>query len=246
VDSFATHPIGIIDSCYQDKFGTPRQPGLVPESLAKIKIFPEFQPADSLQGLEKFTHVWLVFWFHQNKTARFHAKVHPPRLQGQSIGVFATRSPHRPNPIGLSLVQLERVESDGIVVRGIDIISGTPILDIKPYLPEVESQPQASSGWTETQALESAETTVNTEIAVEWDNENLNRLELWQQKFQRTQLKELIEKTLKLDPRPLLYKGFEETESPYRSTHAVRFYEGDVHFKFVSSKRIQILDVKFN
>ena len=131
-------PIGYIESCFKDKFGTPRQPGLVKKAWAKLKIRADLQPEESLQGLEGFSHVWLIWVFHQNKVSRYHAKVHPPRLGGKSMGLFATRTPHRPNPIGLSLVEIVRVEKDGIVVSGADLVDGTPILDIKPYLQEVE------------------------------------------------------------------------------------------------------------
>jgi tRNA-Thr(GGU) m(6)t(6)A37 methyltransferase TsaA len=210
---------------------------LVSEALAKIQIFPEFQPADSLSGLEKFSHIWILFHFHQNKTARFHAKVHPPRLQGESVGVFASRSPHRPNPIGLSLVQVVEVHSDGLTVRGVDMVSGTPVLDIKPYLREVESQPNAVSGW--------AADIATSEVQVEWESTCLAGLQEWSTKSSRPELRKLIENTLKLDPRPTVYKGFEQGASPYRSDHAVRFYEGDVHFRFLDAHRIQIFKLIF-
>ncbi|RYZ79837.1 MAG: tRNA (N6-threonylcarbamoyladenosine(37)-N6)-methyltransferase TrmO, partial [Proteobacteria bacterium] len=126
-------PIGTLESCYRDKFGTPRQPGLSPEAWSKLKIRADLQPAQALEGLEKFSHVWLIFEFHQNKTARYHAKVHPPRLGGESMGVFATRSPHRPNPLGLSLVKLVKIEGDCLFFAGADLVDGTPIFDIKPY-----------------------------------------------------------------------------------------------------------------
>jgi len=234
-ESFSLEPIGIVRSCYPDKFGTPRQPGLVPEALAKIHLYPKAQPEESLVGLGGFSHIWVLFWFHQNKGERFHAKVHPPRLGGEPLGVFATRSPHRPNPIGLSLLEIVSVESDGIVVKGIDVISGTPVLDIKPYLSEVESIPTATAGWTS--ELDPAE------IEVEWTEESLAALNRWATQGRHESLKNLIESTLKLDPRPNVYKGFEGQESRYRNHHAVRFYDGDVHFHFVSPKKIQILQV---
>ena len=233
--SYEVTPIGIVESCYPDKFGTPRQPGLVLEALAKIKIFPTYQPESSLQGLEKFSHLWVIFYFHQNKDARFHAKVHPPRLEGGTMGVFATRSPHRPNSLGLSLMEIVKVEPDGVVVRGTDIISGTPVLDIKPYLPEVEAVPTAHSGWTQ-----------NVEkkiLLISWETEALTQLESWSKKSARQELKNLIANTSRLDPRPTDYKGFEEGNSPYRNSHAVRFYEGDVHFTFVSAQQVKITKI---
>jgi tRNA-Thr(GGU) m(6)t(6)A37 methyltransferase TsaA len=228
-------PIAYIESCYPDKFGTPRQPGLVQKAWAKIKFNSEIQPELALQGLEGFSHIWIIFEFHKNETSRYHAKVHPPRLDGKPMGVFATRSPHRPNPIGLSLVEIIRIENDSITVAGADLITGTPVLDIKPYMPEIESKPFAKSGWTCGVPEKS--------ISVEWPDDQLAKLEKWSMRINQPDLREVVEETLKLDPRPKVYKGFEQNESPYRDKHAVRFFDGDVHFKFVSSDVIQILEV---
>ncbi len=230
-------PIGYIESCYKDKFGTPRQPGLVKKALAKLKIRADLQPAEALQGLEGFSHVWLIWVFHQNKVARYHAKVHPPRLGGKSMGLFATRTPHRPNPIGLSLVELVSVAKDGIVVSGADLVDGTPILDIKPYLPEVESIPDARTGWP-------AEV-VKDPIHVEFTEQAQKLLLEWQERNLDKALREIIEETLKLDPRPVVYRGYEEKDSPYRSEHAVRLFDGDVHFKFESPTLVRVLDILF-
>lgn len=139
--------IGVLESCFQEKFGTPRQPHLVPASFARLKIYPQYAPEHSLEGLSKFSHVWLISWFHLSTNKTFHPKIHPPRLKGGKIGVFASRSPHRPNPIGLSLTRLERVEKDTLYLSGIDLISGTPILDVKPYLPISDIAADPLSGW---------------------------------------------------------------------------------------------------
>ena len=237
--SFSVRSIGQVESCYPDKFGTPRQPGLVPASEAFIRINSEFQPEISLQGLSEFSHLWLMFWFHENQNSKFHAKVHPPRLRGESRGVFATRSPHRPNPIGLSLVELVKIETDGIWVRGVDVISGTPVLDIKPYLRDVESKPEAKSGWTDRKSP--------SEIEVEWPQDLLQSIKAWQIKSAKPELQNLIEQTLRLDPRPEVYKGFENSDSaPYRTEHAVRFWDGDIHFRFLTPEKIQITKVIAN
>ncbi len=139
--------IGVLESCFQEKFGTPRQPHLVPGSFARLKIYPEYSPGHSLAGLSEFSHVWLLSWFHLTTNKSFHPKIHPPRLKGGKIGVFASRSPHRPNPVGLSLCKLERVEKDTLYLSGIDLISGTPILDVKPYLPISDIAADPLSGW---------------------------------------------------------------------------------------------------
>ncbi len=233
--------IGEIRSCYPDKFGTPRQPGLVRSSWAKICIDRRWQPEHALSGLAEFSHVWVVFFFHKNEgdskgAPRYHAKVHPPRMVGQKMGVFATRSPHRPNPIGLSLVKIESVEPDGVVVSGIDFVDGTPVLDLKPYLPEVESISGARAGWSEGLS-ESREA-----ISIHWSKELLETLEGWESRSGHTHLRELIEETIRLDPRPNLYKGYEGQASPYRQCHAVRIFDGDVHFRFEDATHVVILE----
>jgi tRNA-Thr(GGU) m(6)t(6)A37 methyltransferase TsaA len=140
-------PIGVLESCFKEKFGTPRQAGLVRASFAKLKVHQRYAPEHSLAGLEAFTHVWLLSWFHLNTNKSFRPKIHPPRLKGGKIGAFASRSPHRPNPIGLSLARLERVEGGTLYLSGIDLIDGTPILDIKPYLHFSDSAPDSAAGW---------------------------------------------------------------------------------------------------
>lgn len=234
------NPIGVVRSCYPDKFGTPRQPGLAPSSRAFLKLNPEVQPEISLEGLEGYSHLWVIFIFHKNNSARFHAKVHPPRLDGDNIGVFSTRSPHRPNPIGLSLVEIENVEKDGVWVRGVDLIDGTPILDIKPYLPAVEAIPHAKSGWAEKPARQ---------ITVTWQSaalETLSQLSLKTAKENGVtfdEIKNLIEETIQNDPRPVIYRGMSGEESPYRQSHAFYVYDLDVHFSFVTDSEARIENV---
>ncbi len=228
-------PIGYLESCYRDKFGTPRQPGLSPQAWSKLRLRSDLQPEQALEGLESFSHVWLIFLFHQNKTARYHAKVHPPRLGGQSMGVFATRSPHRPNPIGLSLVELVRIEGDSLIFAGADLVDGTPILDIKPYLPEVEARPDARIGW-----LGQAE---QLAITVEFSPEAEAVIEEWQGRHPDKKIRNMVVDTLKLDPRPVLYRGYEQEESPYRNEHAFRLLEGDIHFRFESAQRVRVFKI---
>lgn len=228
-------PIGYLESSYRDKFGTPRQPGLSPHAWSRLKIRADLQPEQALQGLEKFSHLWLVFVFHQNKTARYHAKVHPPRLGGESMGVFATRSPHRPNPIGLSLVELVRIEGDSLILAGADLVDGTPILDIKPYIPEIEAKPEARTGW-----LDKAE---KKQIQVAFAPEAEAFLLEWQNHHPDKKLREIIVDTLKLDPRPVLYRGYENEASPYRSDHAFRLLDGDVHFRFTDPDNVTVFKI---
>lgn len=231
-------PIGFIKSCYPDKFGVPRQSGLVKKAFSQLQIKPEFQPETSLVGLEGYSHVWLQFVFHLNNSDRFHAKVHPPRLGGDSIGVFSTRSPHRPNAIGLSLVELLKIENDTLLLAGADLVDGTPILDIKPYLPHIESLQNARGGW----ATPAAESEI---INVKFTDAAMEILQNWIQKSGRGELREVIEDVLKQDPRPIIYRGYESQESPYRNKHAFRLYDGDIHFEFTSKTDVIVFDILF-
>lgn len=234
--NYVMKPIAFLKSCYPDKFGVPRQPGLVPHSWAELKINSELQPRDSLQGLSGYSHVWLVFVFHLNKVSHFHAKVHPPRLGGETMGLFATRTPHRPNPIGLSLVELIQVTEEGIVVAGADLVDGTPILDIKPYLPQFEAKPEARGGW--------AMSTRATDIQVHLSEEIEQLISNWASAIQQPNLKSMIVDTLKQDPRPVVYRGFEKSgDSPYRQQHAFRLFNGDIHFQFTDADQVEILKI---
>ena len=141
--------IGTLKSCFREKFGTPRQPLVVPGATATLTIAKEFLPEHSLNGLERFSHVWLISYFHLNTNKTVRPKIHPPRLKGESVGLFASRSPHRPSPVGLSLARLVEIKGATLHLAGIDLVDGTPILDIKPYIPEWDSVPHATAGWTQ-------------------------------------------------------------------------------------------------
>ncbi|XP_053312313.1 tRNA (adenine(37)-N6)-methyltransferase [Spea bombifrons] len=150
-----TKPIGYIESCFKTKNGTPRQPSVCSLSRACLRISKNVfnNPEHSLMGLEEFSHVWILFVFHKNGRLSCKAKVQPPRLNGAKTGVFSTRSPHRPNAIGLTLARLEKVEGGTLYLSGIDMIQGTPVLDIKPYISEYDS-PKPAASLDELQAQE--------------------------------------------------------------------------------------------
>ena len=147
--------IARIRSDFPEKFGIPRQSGLVPELRSKIVFEPEFRNADVLRGIEGFSHLWLIWQFSGAIRQDWSPTVRPPRLGGnRRMGVFATRSPFRPNHLGLSSVRLERVEQSEALgpvlhVCGADLMDGTPIFDIKPYLPYTDSHPDAVGGFTD-------------------------------------------------------------------------------------------------
>lgn len=146
--------IGVIQSPYKEKFAVPRQPGLVPDGTGELRLLAPYNLPDAVRGLEAFSHIWLVFIFHQTLEQGWHPTVRPPRLGGNSrIGVFATRSTFRPNPIGMSLVALRGIRLQGAEVilelGSLDLVDGTPVVDIKPYLPYAESIPMAQAGFAQ-------------------------------------------------------------------------------------------------
>lgn len=148
-------PIAYIHTDFPDKFGLPRQSGRVPQLMGRIVFEEEYREPAALRGIEGFSHLWLIFDFSQAHAQGWSPTVRPPRLGGNKrMGVFATRSPFRPNPIGLSCVKLERIEQTDdcgsvLVVSGIDLLDGTPIYDIKPYLPYADCVPEAIGGFAQ-------------------------------------------------------------------------------------------------
>ena len=145
--------IARIHSDFKEKFGIPRQSGLVPQTRATIVFEPEYRNPDALRGIEGYSHLWLIWSFSKAERETWSPTVRPPRLGGNTrVGVFATRSPFRPNAVGLSCVTLEQVDlhtpqGPVLVVGGADLLDGTPIYDIKPYLPYVDSHPEAKGGF---------------------------------------------------------------------------------------------------
>lgn len=183
--------IAKIQSDFTEKFGIPRQSGLVKDLRSTIQFEPEFRNCDALRGLEGFSHLWLVWIFSENIRDTWSPTVRPPRLGGNKrLGVFATRSSFRPNPIALSCVKIEEIrldkENPTIVVSGADLMNGTPIVDIKPYLPYADSIPDAKGGF--------ANAVIGNQIHVTAAPEILNKLEISKQ---RALLEILAE-----DPRP--------------------------------------------
>jgi tRNA-Thr(GGU) m(6)t(6)A37 methyltransferase TsaA len=145
-------PIGRIRSCFPQKFGIPRQSGLVPQATAVLELFAPYGRAEALAGLEAFSHLWVVFVFHAHLDRPWHPTVRPPRLGGnRRIGLFASRSAFRPNPIGMSAVRLDGIRQEGdraeIDLLGGDFLDGTPVLDIKPYLPYADAIAEAAGGF---------------------------------------------------------------------------------------------------
>ncbi|ASJ70612.1 tRNA (adenine(37)-N6)-methyltransferase [Granulosicoccus antarcticus IMCC3135] len=195
--------IATIRSCYSQRFGIPRQPGLVDSAVAAIEFEPTRDNELALRDLGSFSHLWVVFVFHSQHYTRFKPLVQPPRLGGKTtMGVYATRSPNRPNPIGLSVVALREVTFDKdlfrVYVDGGDFLDGTPVLDIKPYVPFIDAIPDARSDWA---------TPLQDGLEVAWKTEALQILDKIEPDDNLVAsgslgLKSLIEQTLAQDPRP--------------------------------------------
>jgi len=187
--------IAHIHTDFPEKFGVPRQSGLVKELIGKIVFEPEYRNPDALRGIEGYDYLWLLWKFEGVEREKWSPTVRPPRLGGEThMGVFATRSPFRPNPIGLSSVKLERIEqtSEGMVllVSGIDLRDNTPIYDIKPYLPYVDSHPDARGGFAEQKA--------DYALEVVFPEALLERIPL--------QKRQAVIEVLKQDPRPAYHE----------------------------------------
>lgn len=143
-------PVAVLRTPFAEKFGVPRQSGLVPEAEGRVEFLPAFAAPEFTRGLEAFSHVWLITGFHENPPWSGSAVVRPPRLGGnERVGVFASRSPNRPNGLGLSLVRVLEIGAGVIRVSGIDAVDGTPVYDVKPYLPWCEAVSQATADWAQ-------------------------------------------------------------------------------------------------
>lgn len=206
-------PIAYFHSPFHSKFGIPKQSGLVEELEGSIVFCPEYRNADALRGLDEFDYLWLIWGFSANKHATTSLVVRPPLLGGnEKMGVFATRSPFRPNTLGLSSVRISRIETDTtrgpvITVVGADLMDGTPIYDIKPYIPYADSHPEAKGGFTDTHAI------CRLTVVIP---------DCFHHLFSQSQLQALY-KVLELDPRPHYHKsGQKEYGMPYM--------DYDVHF----------------
>ncbi len=189
--------IGIVHSCFSEKFGVPRQPGLVKSAKGRLELLEPFNREEMVKGLEEFSHVWLQFLFHETLEEGWKPTIRPPRLGGKKrVGVFASRSPHRPNFLGMSVVRLEGIvrEKKGLFLElaEVDLLDKTPIVDIKPYLPYSDRVEGASSGYLQPDAVEGE---------VEFEEEVMQFCKEYRQKTGRN-LRTLITEVLAQDPRP--------------------------------------------
>lgn len=229
---FTFPAIGIVHSCFKEKFGIPRQPGLAPLAEAEIEILPPFDDISAFDGLEGTSHLWLHFVFHANKRDEWKPKVKPPRLGGnRTLGVFATRSPTRPAPIGLSVVSYRGLrQEDGklfLRVGGVDLLDGTPVLDIKPYVPYVDCVADATNSFAPEPPAA---------IPVEIPDEFQQFCAAYQART-GTDLARLITQVLRQDPRP----QYQQPE-PER-IYGMMLLDLDVRWRYLSADgglRIQL------
>jgi tRNA-Thr(GGU) m(6)t(6)A37 methyltransferase TsaA len=221
--------IAHIHTPFPEKFGIPRQSGLT-SAVGEIILEPKFRNPDAVKGIEEFSHLWLLWEFSKAKQKEFHATVAPPRLGGKERrGVFATRSPFRPNSIGLSCVKLEGVRIDEklgpvLTVSGVDLLDGTPLYDIKPYLPYADAHPEAANGF--------AEDYKDAHVAVDFPPELLARLP--------ETLKQAAIEVLAQDPRAAYHKKVSVGEP---QIYGMAFGGYDIRFT-VQEEGITVLDVK--
>ena len=227
---FTFESIGIIHSCYKEKFAIPRQPGLVTASTAAIELLEPYNEIEAVKGLEDFSHLWIVFVFHQHLGKGWSPTVRPPRMEGkQRFGVFATRSSYRPNPLGLSVVELERIEQSAerllLHIKGADILDKTPVIDIKSYIPYGDSIPAARGGFTE--RLD------NHPLSVSFSTQA--KMQCSQAAKSYPQIEQFIRQLLSIDHRPHYMKKIPKTYSS-------RIYDYDLNWS-VDGNRVTVISI---
>ena len=217
-------PVAHISSPLKSKFGIPRQSGLVSELTGRIVFEPAYRKVEAIRGLEAFDYLWLIWEFSANRSAAKSLTVRPPRLGGnRRMGVFATRSPFRPNNLGLSCVRLERIEEHPglgpvVIVGGADLMDGTPIYDIKPYVPYADSHPDARGGFVDDTTWQELEVCLPDNLAAIFDSRQA----------------EALRRTLALDPRPRYHDDASRV-------YGMPFAGYDVRFR-VEGRCLKILD----
>lgn len=224
--------IARIRSPFTEKFGIPRQPGLAPSIIAEVVLEPEYSQMDAVTGLEQCSHIWLIFVFSRSVDQGWKPRVRPPRLGGnQKLGVFATRAPFRPNPLGLSVVELIDIRMQGknlvLTVRGADLLDGTPILDIKPYLPYVDSVPGAR--------FELADSPKRLGQPVIFSAQAQSQLDKSKELYPAALPQQIIE-LLGCDPRP----AYQNQET---RIYGVHLYDLNIRFS-ITEKAIQVISIE--
>ena len=229
-------PIAYTKSPYKQKFAIPRQPNLVREARGEIIFNKDFADPNCLRGIEQFSHLWLIFVFHETADKGWSPTVQPPRLGGkESIGVFATRSTFRPNPVGMSVVENLGWEQKGsslsLQVGGLDLLDGTPILDIKPYLPYADAVSQASAGFADLAPASDCDLVFSTEA-------EQDLAELGTHNLDYPDLKAFIASVLKQDPRPAWRK-----RDPDDKRYGMSLYDLNIKWR-IEQNSILVLSIR--
>jgi tRNA-Thr(GGU) m(6)t(6)A37 methyltransferase TsaA len=233
-------PIGTLRTCFKEKFGVPRQSRMIGEARGVIRLRPDPALMTAITGLDGFSHLWVIFVFDRNGDKGWRPTVEPPRIEAPPrVGVFASRSPHRPNPIGMSALKIDRIDRhapDGVEIHvsGVDILDETPVLDLKPYLPYADAIPGAAAGWAEGRIRRhevtfSAEARRALELRGERDHPRLERL-----------LTEMLE----WDPRPRSQRSAARIGDPESEGRrfAFRLFELDVQWE-IRAGAIRVRDL---
>ncbi|WGO84050.1 tRNA (N6-threonylcarbamoyladenosine(37)-N6)-methyltransferase TrmO [Arsenophonus apicola] len=232
MNNFQFNVIGVIESPYKEKFAIPRQPGLIDDGRGYLRLLPPYNHPDAVRGLEQFSHIWVIFIFHQTIQHSWRPLVRPPRLGGNTkMGVFATRSPFRPNPIGMSLIELKNLticnNEVGLTLGSIDLVDGTPVVDIKPYIPFAESLPKAVAGFA--QAAPVSEMSVVFAATAQ--------KQLIEQQTRYPFLERFIRQVLAQDPRPAYKKNVADEK-----IYAVHLLDFNVRWQ-ISTNMVVVLSL---
>ena len=233
-NALSMQPLGFISSCYKEKFGIPRQPNLVTAARATLTLVPPYNQPETVRGLESFSHIWIIFVFHATQQQGWHPTVRPPRLGGNTrMGVFATRSTFRPNPLGLSVAKLCGIQVQGSNIKleltGTDLLDGTPVLDIKPYLPYADALYHATAGFAPQAPVAQWQVMFSAQASQQCQRK--------QQQWQHTNLRLLIEQILSQDPRP----SYQQARGEGR-IYAMRLYDFDLRWHY-TVEGIEVLEL---
>lgn len=237
MNNFNFSPIGIISSCFKEKFTIPRQPGLVPAATAELILSQPYSVPEIVRGLEGFSHIWVIFAFHATPAGQWKPTVRPPRMGGnRRIGVFATRSTHRPNPVGLSVVKLLGIKTDnGQVVLKLDscdLLDGTPVLDIKPYLLYADSVADATEGFADSVPDRPFTVCFSMQAARECESASIRLAR---------DVEVLIKQLLALDPRPSYQSGMQGDR-----IYATYLCDFNLRWRYLANNVVEVLELPRN
>jgi len=240
-ENYFFSPIGYIQSCFKEKFGVARQSMMISQAVGVLKLNPDPAYASSLCNLDEFSHIWIIFVFHKNIEKGWRPLITPPRIEvPKQVGVFSSRSPHRPNPIGMSVVKIERIDFQApggieLHLSGLDILDGTPVLDIKPYLSFADSFVDATQGWA-SQSIQ--------KYPVEFSSDSEKSIQEAGTKY-HPNLRALLQQMLELDPRPTSQRKRASIEARGSEglVFAFRIFDFDVKWK-IHNKGIFVVELE--